>query len=100
MNIKSKTGHIIFKFHKRRERFVFTVKSYEFHNPEIIQIDETLKDVFFQRKDKYFQTFEYRCEYDINFEQTSGEVFFSKYLTVLNCQHKPRDCAKSLMKTK
>ena len=77
MNVKSKTGHIIFNFHKRRQRFVFTVKNYEFHNPEIIQIDETLKNVFIQHKDKYFQTFEYRCEYDIKFEQkTSGEVFF------------------------
>ena len=82
MIFKSKSGHINSKFHKRKERLAFTVKQYEFKKPKITQIDNTLKDVIKDCKDKYFHTFEFRCEYEIIFKlKTFGEVF---YLTILN----------------
>ena len=33
MNVNSKTGHIHSNFRKRREKFAFTIKTYEFDNP-------------------------------------------------------------------
>ena len=78
MNVKSKTGHTNSIFHKRRERFAFTVKKYEFVNPEITQIYNILQDVVKDCKDKYFHTFEYICEYEINFERKTVEVFHFK----------------------
>ena len=79
MNVNSKTGHINSNFHKRRERFAFAVKTYEFNIPEINQIDNILKDITKDCKDKYFHTFHYRCEYDIKFEHASSdEVFYCK----------------------
>ena len=59
MNVETKTGHSKFYFHNRRERFAFTVKKYEFDIPEINQIDNILKDVTKDCKDKCFLTFEY-----------------------------------------
>ena len=53
---------MISNFHKRRERFAFTFKEHEFDNPEKTEIDDILKDVNKNCKDKYLHTFEYRCE--------------------------------------
>ena len=55
-------------------------KKFELDNPEINQIDNNiLIDVIKDSKDIYFHTFEYRCVYDIKFEdKTSGEVFHFK----------------------
>ena len=57
MNIKSKTGHIISNFHRRRERFTFFVKKDEFKNSEIAQIDNVLKDVNEGCHDKFLHSF-------------------------------------------
>ena len=62
MTVNSKTGHIKFCFHKRRERFAFTVKKYKFDKPRVNQIDDMLKAVIKDCKHKYFHNFEYRCE--------------------------------------
>ena len=79
MNVESKTGHINSKIHKRRERFAFTVKNYDFDILEINQVDNILKDVIKDCKDEYFHTFEFRCEHDIKLEyNTSGKVFYFK----------------------
>ena len=56
---------------------------YHFDNPEIIQIDNTLEDVFEECKVKYIQTSDYRCENDTEVDlNTSGEVFYSKVTSV------------------
>ena len=84
MNVKSKTGQIISNFHKRRERFAFTVKIYQFDNAEITQIDNTLIDVPKDCKVKYFHTFDYRCENDTKFELNLVKYFLLKQLAFLN----------------
>ena len=102
MNVNRETGHINSIFHKRRERFAFTAKQYEFDNPEFNQIGNMLKDVIKDCKDNYFHTFEYRCEYDMNFEnKTSGEVFHFTKIMILNYSRpNQRDCSKKMMNTK
>ncbi len=64
-------------FSKRTEQLAHIVEKYEFDNPGIRQKQiEILKDVFKGCKDKYFNTFRWRCTYDSKFEhKTSGEVF-------------------------
>ena len=77
LNVKSEIGHVSSEFHRRRERFAFTVRKYEFENLKINQVDIILKDVIKDGKDKYFHRFEYRCENDIKIQhKTSGEVIF------------------------
>ena len=82
MNVNSESGHINSNFHKRREVFALIFEKLDIDNPEITQIDNIFEDVFKKCKDEYFQTFEYRCQDDIKFENmTSSEVF---YFTITN----------------
>ena len=43
MDAQGKSGHIISIFHKRREQCAFTVKKFDFDNPQSNQIDDILK---------------------------------------------------------
>ena len=81
--VNSKSGHISSIFKKRRGRFLFTVKIYEFDNPEFNQKDNIFKHAIKGCDDKYFHIFECRCEHNTKIEhKTSGEVL---YFTIFNC---------------
>ena len=54
MKVKSKTRLNNSLFHKRRVRFAFTVKKYDIDKPEILQINNILKDNFKDCTDKSF----------------------------------------------
>ena len=43
------------------------VKEYEFDNPLIQKIDSLIDKSIRDCHDKYFHTFDQRCEYDLNF---------------------------------
>ena len=58
MNVKSKTGKINSNFHKRRERFAFTVRKQETDNTEITRKDNIPEDVIKDHEDKYLHTFD------------------------------------------
>ena len=52
MIVNRKTGHINSFFHKRRERFSFGVKKFDFDNPEITREGNINTDVLKDCKDK------------------------------------------------
>ena len=62
MNFEFKSRHIISSFQKRSKRSGFLVKKREMDNPQVTQKDNMLQDVFKDCLDKYFHTFEYRCD--------------------------------------
>ena len=78
MNVCIKNGYTLSNFHQCRECFAFNVKKDEFVNPELNQIDFILKENFKICSDKFFHTFEYRCEDDTKFERetSSDEVCY------------------------
>ena len=104
-------GNIKPTFHKRGERFAFTVKKVEIDNPEKTQKDNALADFIEVCKDKLFHIFQYRCEIGMKFEHagfTDGSrrqqvvnLFISRFLTISNCfHHHSIDCLEKLLNTR
>ena len=51
------------------------VKEYEFDNPSISEIDSIINKCYKDCHHKYFHTFEYICEYNLNFKNiTNNEI--------------------------
>ena len=67
-NNNTNSGHINSNFHKRGERFAFTIRKNEIDNPEKNQKDNMLEGVIKDWKENWFHSFEYRCEHDIRIE--------------------------------
>ena len=59
MNVKNKTEYINSNVNKRRERFAFTVKKYDFDILEINRKDILLENVIKDCRYKFFHTFEH-----------------------------------------
>ena len=49
------------------------VKEYEFDNPLIQNIDSIINKCWRECYNKYFHTFEYICEYNLNFTKPNNE---------------------------
>ena len=92
MNVNGKVGLIDSNFHKRKERFAFSVKQYGKTNPEFFQTKSIYKDVIKDCEHKFFHNFEYRCKYDKKLAHSSSVKVF--YFTNLN------DFRLSLFQTK
>ena len=77
VTIKAISVQIKSELHKRRERFAFTVKKFEFDKLEFSRKDIRLKDVITDFKVKFLHTFQYRCDIKITNQTSSVEVFCS-----------------------
>ena len=86
MEGNSKTGYISSNFLSDRERFAFIVEVCEFDNPETAQTYKIFKDIITDCKDKFFHTFENRCEFNniITHQTSSDENFILQKLKFLN----------------
>ena len=77
--ISSKSKQINSKIQKHKEEYGIVVEEDEIFNPEVHELDYILDNVLKDCRDNFFQTFEYRSVYDINFTKVSSskEVFLT-----------------------
>ena len=66
-NERSKSKHINSKSHKHKQRYGAFAKKHEIEKPDKNELNYIFNDTIKDCRKKYFQSFEYRCVYDIKF---------------------------------